>query len=307
MLKTDNVSFPPLENNDLVAHPPSTRPARPSRKKHGNRKSKRTDGLRDAHLNPVVVRAGTKGLNAESNPRVHLPPININLQVRDILSHDHAKQAEKQSRVSNFPTTTTKLKQPAFPQNKIENHLRMKEFSVLPPIGSKKRFSLESKEELETPDSLKTFEEDEKIGLQEALEIMSASPLPGTNNNNYDQSFMQYEETATESTLHTTVYLGTPTTAKRNSLKLHDINQVKEKIKLPKLPSEEMLNVPRRGRNAYQTCDLENEYERNMIEWCRYRGRRFAICQEVDVIYQDLAVIVKHNLLLQHLEEICMF
>ena len=43
-----------------------------------------------------------------------------------------------------------------------------------------------------------------------------------------------------------------------------------------------------------------------MIKWMRFRGRRNAICFEIDELYRELATIVKHNLLVQHLEDIWM-
>ena len=44
-----------------------------------------------------------------------------------------------------------------------------------------------------------------------------------------------------------------------------------------------------------------------MLVWIRHEGRRGAICQDMDPIYADLAVIVRHNLLIQHLKKYACF
>ena len=50
----------------------------------------------------------------------------------------------------------------------------------------------------------------------------------------------------------------------------------------------------------------EDRIAKDIIKWMQFRGRRNAICYEIDEIYRDLASAVKHNLLVQHLEEIWM-
>ena len=50
----------------------------------------------------------------------------------------------------------------------------------------------------------------------------------------------------------------------------------------------------------------EDKLAKDIIKWMQFRGRRNAICYEIDEIYRDLASAVKHNLLVQHLEEIWM-
>ena len=50
----------------------------------------------------------------------------------------------------------------------------------------------------------------------------------------------------------------------------------------------------------------EDKLAKDIIKWMQFRGRRNAICYEIDEIYRDLSSAVKHNLLVQHLEEIWM-
>ena len=54
------------------------------------------------------------------------------------------------------------------------------------------------------------------------------------------------------------------------------------------------------------TSKLDQKYLVNMIKWMRFCGRRNAICSEIDEIYRELSTIIKHNLLVQQLEEVWM-
>ncbi|XP_057291796.1 uncharacterized protein LOC130614384 [Hydractinia symbiolongicarpus] len=68
---------------------------------------------------------------------------------------------------------------------------------------------------------------------------------------------------------------------------------------LPKTP-------PAHYRNKDLSKKAESEFCNKMLKWVKFKGRRNAICFEMDEIYKELSTIIKHNLLIQHLEEIWM-
>lgn len=63
---------------------------------------------------------------------------------------------------------------------------------------------------------------------------------------------------------------------------------------------------PAHYRNKDLSNKAESEFCNKMLKWVKFKGRRNAICFEMDEIYKELSTIVKHNLLIQHLEEIWM-
>ena len=324
MIEVDNVSLPPLQSGDLVAAARSS-PRRNRKKKRGPRKNPSKDAILDTHLKPVVIR-GSNGIKVENGPRVHLPPININLQVRELLTNEQKVQNKSvETKLPTFPVATCLTKGPLPDLQNEENKLFLREFSVLPPIGKRRIQSARVIKNDQTckKDCIKDFEEDdskENLGVAEALEKLAQQYESEVET---FESIEQPEESSTESAtksekpelkkLHSTVYLGIKPTRdeeRDDEVCIDDLEKrMKEEkiITLPKPPTEPMHET-RRRRNHYRAHDdAEMAYERDMIEWTRQMGRRSAICEELDTVYRDLAVIVKHNLLVQHLEEICIF
>ena len=73
---------------------------------------------------------------------------------------------------------------------------------------------------------------------------------------------------------------------------------------LPKLPKTPLSPI---RRSDYKNFIAEEKlYTDTVLKWVRIKGRREAICKEMSEMFKDLAAIVKHNLLLKHLEEIWM-
>ena len=73
----------------------------------------------------------------------------------------------------------------------------------------------------------------------------------------------------------------------------------RKEVLLPKIPSPSLS----KSKNAQK---IEEKYSVDMIEWSRYKGRRDAICYEMDPLFRELTSIIKYNLLVQHLEDIWM-
>eukprot|EP00111_Clytia_hemisphaerica_P022821 TCONS_00067177-protein len=73
----------------------------------------------------------------------------------------------------------------------------------------------------------------------------------------------------------------------------------KKDVVLPKIPSPSLS----KSKNALK---IEERYSTDMIEWARFKGRRHAICYEMDPLFRELTSIIKYNLLVQHLEDIWM-
>lgn len=320
MIEVDNVSLPPLQSGDLVAAAQSS-PRRNPKKKRGPRKNASRDAILDTHLKPVVIR-GSNGLKVENGPRVHLPPININLQVRELLTHDQKTWKKSvETKLPTFPVATCLTKGPLPDLQNEENKLFLREFSVLPPIGKRRIQSSRviKEDKICKKDCKKDVAENDSqkpSGVAEALEQLAqqyeseVEPV---------ESIEQPEQSSPESAtkgkkpefkkLHSTVYLGTKE-KRDDEVCIDDLEKkMKEEkmIALPKPPAQPMHETRKRRNNYRAHEDAEMAYERDMIDWFRQMGRRPAICEELDNIYHDLAVIVKHNLLVQHLEEICIF
>ena len=286
------------------------RQRRQQKKKNATRRHITKDGTRDAPLRPVVLR-GSSGLNVDNNPRVHLPPITI--QVRDILAKDPPKQL---TRAQVRPPRTPQEKPSTTEARKKEQLITMKEFSVLPPIGKKPNLCVGPEEANKKKVKLRKSSSNsdakkEKLNLEEALQQINKDTQQSHRGFQDSRQAMVPDMTLDsqkEVKLPSAGFLNlTSNPMADNDVQLHDIGQKKKKLQLPKPPSDIALNNNKRRKGAYITQDIENEYEKEMINWCRAGGRRAAICEELDLLYQDLAIIVKHNLLIQHLEEICMF
>ncbi len=300
MFEIEQDNLPPLESKSLVESNPVNRERR---QKQARRGQPRTEQLRDIPLKPVVIR-GSQEIQANSSLRVHLPPINVNLQVQELLAQDKSKRRHMKSQAS-------KLR----PLGEEEIELKMKEFTVLPPIGMKGQSLVASTEVKKTK---QTDDENETFGLQEALISIEANnsleKLKKTEADNQDittepSKFKIGSSSKTECPVsYSGVYLGKKSSKDKDVENLisglHEIVPKRERSKVPLQPPDD---PKKRGKNIYQTDDTEEEFSKNMIEWCRETGRRNAIVKETHIMYNDLAVIVKHNLLIQHLEEICMF
>ena len=329
VLDVDNFRLPQLQGGDLVANPIPLPGKMHQRGEKDRNKNKNGNNMRDFHLKPVVLR-GAKGLNLENNPRVRLPPINVNMQVKDLLTQDKISAAIKNDqeilRRANCILTN---------EAEIDSQgrgLRMKEYSILPPIGKMSRpYNAEKKKDkLTEHNGIERNKTDEvaherKLGLQEALENLAndfdtlkeisqvekeEEKLVSSKSDEKEKADTSALPTADPS-LDTDKQADIKKTGKITDevVSLDDLSKKKTNrasIKLPKAPPERAEGTKRR-KNKYREVDQEEEHEREMIEWIRARGRRSAICEEIDVVYQDLAVIVKHNLLVQHLEEICIF
>ena len=323
MIEVDNVSLPPLQSGDLVAAARSS-PRRNRKKKRGPRKNPSKDAILDTHLKPVVIR-GSNGLKVENGPRVHLPPININLQVRELLTNDQKVQKQSvETKLPTFPVATCLTKGPLPDLQNEENKLFLREFSVLPPIGKQRIQSarVTKEDQICRNDCIKDVEDDNQknLGVTEALEKLAQQYESEVET---FESIEQPEESSAKSAtkskkpelkkLHSTVYLGIKPTRDEQIDDEICIDDLEKKMKeekiimLPKPPTQPMNDTCRRRNNYRAHEDAEMAYERDMIEWTRQMGRRPAICEELDTVYRDLAVIVKHNLLVQHLEEICIF
>lgn len=198
----------------------------------------------------------------------------------------------------------------------IERQISIKEYKVLPPIG--KRVSAQEKEEEEakkvadeeSKQEKKPNHEEKKLGLEEALENLAhdyemikgikSKETKAKNEQNVDK-----KPKKTETAL-----------AKKQQLEAHEevgtFTAIDDTLKMPKgveknstEPDNKMDS--KRTRQYYKDVRIEDDNERKYIKKVRKHGRRYAICEEMDSMYRDLAVLVKHNLLIQHLEEICLF
>lgn len=204
----------------------------------------------------------------------------------------------------------------------IERTIAMNEYSVLPPIGKQtsmqkkveqKLTGVEAENVTAEKDSI-TNSSEMKLGLEEALENLAndyevlKGSKPTENENATDKnekSRMQLSTGKSESSDNNRSFLLYEeqerfTEIEDTSQTTADSNDIKSKSNKKK--------ECKRKRNYYKDPEtIEDESERRLIRKTRKRGRRFAICEEMDTMYRDLAVIVKHNLLIQHLEEICIF
>lgn len=86
-----------------------------------------------------------------------------------------------------------------------------------------------------------------------------------------------------------------------NKTNSEENKEVEEKA-LPTLPKTPFSPF-RKSRDYYAE---EQTYMDGILKWARAKGRRNAICVEMDPLYVDLAVVMKEKLLIQHLEQIWM-
>ena len=328
----------------------------------------------ETHLKPVVIR-GTTGLNLERNHKVRLPPINVNLQVRDLLINNerpHKKIEKKKSQSEpsmpqlnikdkrqNKPTlnvANSQKRNRAFApkqhtssencgdfhfsqitatqkskRNKrnsrvntdyVERAIAMNEYSVLPPIGKhvqlpemkeiRKAGENETKQAL--PGNGKAEEEDkDSFSLGEALEHF-AKEYDANNEAKLSENVNNEEANKSKEKVNTLRIQPSVTYTKTNKYKDEQFTAIDNTLRNEREVKEDDSSLQKHGRqdskrerNYYSDDHIQDENERKCIRKMRKQGRRFAVCEEMDAIYRDLAVIVKHNLLIQHLEEICIF
>ena len=374
MINLENTRLPSLQTRELA-----TMPVNMSRQsKNNNEEFVETRGheskkgmLRDTHLKPVVIR-GTKGLNFERSPKVRLPPINVNFQVRDLMSKnekicnavdshsfedtlprtDAMLTSTKQNKLSfgNTSSASQQLKRTEQSTGSEKGHIvhssqnrvaqksknssqdtyakmdavdrviPMKEYNVLPPIG-KKMHLIEQEGVRETKQNTlgnnapkkAVHREEDQLDLEEALENL-ASEFKTTETveltENVDQ---EVEEDKQQANAVTLLPFKEKLTKSKDSKEAEftpiDNTLQSKKKRREEYPYESTIRRQdsKRQRIYYTDTHIDDERERNNISEAIKHGRRFAICEEMDAIYRDLAVIVKHNLLIQHLEEICIF
>ena len=379
MLDFENARLPPLQTGELVTMPlykneKTENDGNTTFSKRGNVNN--NENMRDMHLKPVVIR-GARGLSFENSHKVRLPPINVNLQVRELLTNDersrtsiktttkkldvsrtdphkknHSKTskaldkksknqilsqsgpgsqdiernsstthsdkslANNLSRTTSVPSSRGNHRGSYVRTDFIERSISMKEYSVLPPIG--KQQILPEKEEKDGKvgkegeaglEAKKSSNPDEtKFGLEEALEslakdydVIKGIKINDNGKNESEQSNKQQ---------NMAIILPTQTgQMKENSAEIFtaiDDTLKNENDDFLDIPSERKQDCKRK-RNYYKDVNIEDANEKRLIRKMRKRGRRLAICEEMDAMYRDLAIIVKHNLLIQHLEEICIF
>ena len=373
MINLENARFPSLQTRELVTMPVNTSRQTQNNNEefvetrgHKNKKGR----LRDTHLKPVVIQ-GTKGLNFERSPKVRLPPINANLQVRDLLNQNEKTHnaVESHSFEDTLPCTDAMLtrtknklssgnnssasqqlkrskqntgrekghiahlsQNSVGQKNKNSSHdtyakmdtvdrvIPMKEYSVLPPIGKKmhlieqegmretKRSKLESNATKRT-----VHHKEDQLDLEEALEKL-ANEFNATEIVELTENGDKESEDSRQQANAVTLLPSKDKHAKSKGSKEEEFTAIDNTLQNKKKRREEYPIEPpirrqdsKRQRIYYTDTHIDDERERNNISEAIKHGRRFAICEEMDAIYRDLAVIVKHNLLIQHLEEICIF
>ena len=379
MIGLENAKLPALQTGELVTMPLD----KSTRAENSNEQFvakcgfiNRHESLSDMHLKPVVIR-GTEGLSFEKNHKVRLPPINVNLQVRDLLIKDersnktlgrNSKQIEssrtnksitnctnttpnrsitgsksqkpnrtkqnissEKDTIFHFSKTaiaqksTSDTRKPCGKMDFVEMAIPVKEYRVLPPIGKKiqqpgQKETQETGEQKGgkavkqgTSESEKKANHDEDtLDLGEALEKLANDFEAIKGMNSTDNVKRESKKSREQVNVATTI--PSKSQPKKDKCKEEGFTAIDNTLRNEPESNDEdtvaetvLRQESKRKHNYYSDGHIHDENERKSIRKVRKKGRRFAICEEMDVIYRDLAVIVKHNLLIQHLEEICIF
>ena len=361
MIGLENAKLPALQTGELVTMPLDKRSRAENRNEQYVAKRgfiNRHESLSDMHLKPVVIR-GTEGLNFEKNHKVRLPPINVNLQVRDLLikndrSYKTLERNSKQSESSRINSSITGNKpnasnvniassNPQIPNRTkqnisseknntfdlsqsaktqkitidnrksyvkmdfVERAIPMKEYSVLPPIGKKiqlpgKKGKQETGEQngeeavkhgVSESEKKKSHEED-TLDLGEALEKLANDfeAIKGIKSTeNVNKETKKSREPVNEVTIQPSKNHPKKDRCKEEAFTAIDNTLTNEQVSNDEDSIGETVRrqESKRKHNYYSDGQIRDENERKSIRKVRKKGRRFAICEEMDIIYLSIS------------------